>query len=191
MNGRIALQQRVQGCLTGAAIGARLGFARCVEPERFEAIDAKAMLDAPLDTVRTYTPEPNRTWLADTVPLIDAGILAYVARDGPATPEDFAAVFRDHQGIATPAFAWDGLHTIQEVLKEGMPARLSGFGAFPNGLVCAAMLAGTLKGAGNVPQEWVALFGAEALGRIQRNADRLADLVANRKLAVLRARAAV
>jgi hypothetical protein len=52
----------------------------------------------------------------------------------------------------------------------------------------AAMLAGILKGAGNVPPEWVAMFGPEALGRIRRNAERLAELVAGGKLAVLRQR---
>jgi ADP-ribosylglycohydrolase len=49
----------------------------------------------------------------------------------------------------------------------------------------AAMLSGILRGAGNVPEEWVALFGKDALARIDRNADRLADLVVNRKLPAL------
>jgi len=55
----------------------------------------------------------------------------------------------------------------------------------------AAMLAGTLRGAGNVPAEWVALFSPESLQRIDRNAERLADLVASGKLPWLRKRQAV
>ncbi len=55
----------------------------------------------------------------------------------------------------------------------------------------AAMLAGTLRGASNVPAEWVALFSAESLQRIDRNAERLADLVSNAKLPCLRRRQAV
>ncbi|HUU22021.1 MAG TPA: ADP-ribosylglycohydrolase family protein, partial [Phycisphaerae bacterium] len=52
----------------------------------------------------------------------------------------------------------------------------------------AAMLAGTLKGAGNVPGEWVAMFPDAALRRIDRNAERLADLITKGKLPLLAAR---
>jgi hypothetical protein len=52
----------------------------------------------------------------------------------------------------------------------------------------AAMLSGILRGASNVPAEWVALFRPESLQRIDRNAERLADLVASQKLPTLRKR---
>jgi ADP-ribosylglycohydrolase len=52
----------------------------------------------------------------------------------------------------------------------------------------AAMLAGALRGAGNVPQEWVAMFGEPALTRIDRNAAALADLVAGKKADRMRRR---
>ncbi|KKK91793.1 hypothetical protein LCGC14_2709390, partial [marine sediment metagenome] len=52
----------------------------------------------------------------------------------------------------------------------------------------AAMLAGTLRGAGNVPAEWVGLFRQDVLDRIFRSADRFAELLAQRKLALLRKR---
>jgi ADP-ribosylglycohydrolase len=55
----------------------------------------------------------------------------------------------------------------------------------------AAMLSGILSGASNVPQEWIALFSPESLKRIDRNADRLADLVANLKVPALRRRQAI
>jgi hypothetical protein len=44
-----------------------------------------------------------------------------------------------------------------------------------------AMLAGTLRGAANVPAEWVALFSEDSLARIRRNAARFADFIAQRK----------
>jgi hypothetical protein len=55
----------------------------------------------------------------------------------------------------------------------------------------AAMLAGILSGASNVPTEWIALFKPESLERIDRNADRLAALVADLKLPALRRRQAL
>ncbi|MBM4079690.1 MAG: ADP-ribosylglycohydrolase family protein, partial [Planctomycetes bacterium] len=55
----------------------------------------------------------------------------------------------------------------------------------------AAMLSGILRGAGNVPPDWVSLFSADSLARIDRNADRLAHLVASRKLDVLKRRQSI
>jgi ADP-ribosylglycohydrolase len=52
----------------------------------------------------------------------------------------------------------------------------------------AAMLAGIIRGAGNVPAEWVAMFSRDALDRIDRNAARLVDLIVGRKLPLLKAR---
>jgi hypothetical protein len=50
------------------------------------------------------------------------------------------------------------------------------------------MLAGALRGAGNVPEEWIGMFSRSALKRIRDNAGRLADLVGKRKMATLNKR---
>ncbi|MDD5707093.1 MAG: ADP-ribosylglycohydrolase family protein [Kiritimatiellae bacterium] len=47
----------------------------------------------------------------------------------------------------------------------------------------AAMLAGALRGAGDVPAEWLRLFKPQGLARIRRNAQRLAKLVTHAQLA--------
>ena len=133
-----SLDDRIKGCLVGAAIGAELGFARCVEPARF-ACEPDKVFDIELAPVRTYKPEPHRTHLASTTPLVALGVRAYLKAKGRATPEVFAALFQDDEGVATPAFAWDGLHTVQEILKEGMNPRISGLATFPSGLIAAAM----------------------------------------------------
>ena len=135
----VSLNERIHGSLLGAAAGAELGFARCVEPERFTAATPESMLEVELAPVRDYRPEPHRTNLASATALVDAGAQAYLCARGRATPETFGAVLRDHEGIAFPAFAWDSLHTVQELLKEGMNPRLSGFGTCPCGLISAAM----------------------------------------------------
>jgi ADP-ribosylglycohydrolase len=54
----------------------------------------------------------------------------------------------------------------------------------------AAMLAGALSGAGNVPAEWVAMFKSTVLERIQRSAQSMAALIAGEKLNRLRHRQA-
>jgi hypothetical protein len=46
----------------------------------------------------------------------------------------------------------------------------------------AAMLAGTLKGASNVPEEWKQLFKPASLDRIKNNAGRFTDLIAKKNL---------
>ncbi len=132
------LEERIKGCLVGAAIGAELGFARCVEPARF-ACEPDKVFDLDLSPVRAWKPEPHRTHLASTTPLVALGVRAYLKAKGRATPEVFGALFQDDEGVATPAFAWDGLHTVQEILKEGMNPRISGLATFPSGLIAAAM----------------------------------------------------
>jgi ADP-ribosylglycohydrolase len=51
-----------------------------------------------------------------------------------------------------------------------------------------AMLCGTLRGAGNIPQEWVDLFDPEILKRIRRTAERLTVLIREEKLPCMRSR---
>lgn len=52
----------------------------------------------------------------------------------------------------------------------------------------AAMLAGTLRGAGNVPAAWVAMFRKESLQKISRNAALFCELIETKKLPRLRLR---
>lgn len=54
----------------------------------------------------------------------------------------------------------------------------------------AAMLSGALKGAGGVPQEWIAMFSPASIERIDRNAARLVELLSVKKLAHLKRRIA-
>ena len=54
----------------------------------------------------------------------------------------------------------------------------------------AAMLAGTLRGASSVPQDWMAMFRPEVLEKIKVNARRFAALVAGPKVDLLKVRQA-
>jgi ADP-ribosylglycohydrolase len=139
MGTTLRLDDRIEGCLIGAAIGAELGFARCIEPRRFEADSPEKVFDANLAPALDYKPDPHRTLLASAVALTDVAVRAYLESRGRVTPEQFAKLFRDDRGVAFPAFLWDGLHTVQEILKEGMNPRLSGLATFPSGLLCACM----------------------------------------------------
>ncbi|KKL26141.1 hypothetical protein LCGC14_2398270, partial [marine sediment metagenome] len=133
------LEERITGCLVGAAIGAELGFARCVEPERFAATGPEGIFEVELTATQSYRPQPHWTVLRSADALVHLGVRAYLASDGRATPEGFGELLRRDEGVAFPAWRWDGLHTVQEVLKEGMHPRLSGLGTCPCGLICAAM----------------------------------------------------
>ncbi|MBS0631788.1 MAG: ADP-ribosylglycohydrolase family protein, partial [Verrucomicrobia bacterium] len=134
------LAQRIHGSLIGAAIGAELSFARARHPERVAKRPEDFAALIPQLGPATAPPEKLH-WMTDASlrHLVDAGVAAYVKKQGRATPEDFAEVFKDHAGIATPALFFDNLHTVQELLKEGMHPRLSGLGNAPHGLMCAAM----------------------------------------------------
>jgi ADP-ribosylglycohydrolase len=142
----LTLVDRIQGCLLGAAIGAELGFSRAVNPygqtshpEYYHFANPADVFDVPLDNAAAYQQDPTRVYGLSVAPFINAGVQAYLNKQGRATPEDFAAVFQDDAGIAGPAFSFDGMHTIQEILKEGMHPRISGMGNAPDGIVCAAM----------------------------------------------------
>jgi len=135
-----SFDDRVRGALLGAAIGAELSFSRLTKPDNFAAATGpEKLFDAKLEPDFAWKPEKYNQWWAKATPLIGLGVQAYLAAKGRALPEDFAAVMKDHKGAATPAFAFDGLHTVQELLKEGMHPRLSGMGNAPSGLVAAAM----------------------------------------------------
>ncbi len=135
-----SFEKRLQGALVGAAAGAELSFSRVANPKAFEAIHQPAdAFNVALEPALQWKPEPFNQWAAKVTPLIGVGIKSYLAARGRATPEDFAAAFRDDAGVATPAFAFDGLHTVQELLKEGMNPRLSGLHNAPSGLLAACM----------------------------------------------------
>jgi ADP-ribosylglycohydrolase len=138
----LTLNNRIRGALIGAVVGAELSFGRTAHPQAFEAVQQptdlfKLTLEPGLD----WKPEKNNQWAASVTPLIALGVRTYLTAKGRATPEDFAALFKDDPGVAAPAFAFDGLHTIQELLKEGMHPRLSGLNNAPSGLVAACMVA--------------------------------------------------
>lgn len=137
---KLTLEVRIQGALTGAVIGAELAFARAVNGKPWEAIKSPAELFAvELAPALDWQPQLNNQWMCRLTPLIGFGVRAFLAAGGRVTPEQFAALLKDDPGVATPAFAFDGLHTVQELLKEGMHPRLGGLHNAPSGLITAAM----------------------------------------------------
>lgn len=136
----LSLKSRIQGALTGAVIGAELSFTRQSKPKLFEGIKKPLdMFSVKLDADLDWQPQPNNQWDAKLTPLIGLGARSYIQAKGRATPEVFGSLFKDDEGVATPAFVFDDLHTIQELLKEGMHPRLSGLHHAPCGLVSACM----------------------------------------------------
>lgn len=134
------LNERIRGALVGAVMGAELSFGRVANPRAFEAIHLPAdLFKVKLEPGLDWKPEALNQWGASLTPLIGLGVRSYLAARGRVTPEDFAALFKDDPGVTTPAFAFDGLHTVQELLKEGMHPRLSGLNNAPSGLVAACM----------------------------------------------------
>ena len=135
-----SLNERIRGALVGAVAGAELSFGRVANPKAFDAIQQPAdLFKVKLEPGLDWKPEAFNQWGASITPLIGLGVRTYLTAKGRATPEDFAALFKDDPGVATPAFAFDGLHTVQELLKEGMHPRLSGLNNAPCGLVAACM----------------------------------------------------
>ncbi len=153
----LPLYQRIQGTLLGAAIGAELGWAASARPQPAARglADLLAWDLSPADSPLT----PHRTHAHKLTPFVELGVRAYLTAGGRAAPEDFGALLRDDPAIAQPVFSWDGIHSTQEVLKEGMHPRLSGLGATPSGLICAAMPAVGLFHAGD--PEYAYLDGVE------------------------------
>ncbi|MCM8769497.1 MAG: hypothetical protein NC911_07520, partial [Candidatus Omnitrophica bacterium] len=69
---RISLQERLTGCLAGAAIGAELGWSRSVRPEQFFLSCPDDFFTLSFDRVCHYQPEKNRMGPASPVTMIDA-----------------------------------------------------------------------------------------------------------------------
>ena len=135
----ISLQDRIQGCLVGAAIGAELGYAKAADPELYQWADPKDVLSFMPQRASKLAGEPKRITTASLVPFINLGVQAYLKQRGRVTPETFAACLKDDAQIAAGVFTWDGVHTTQEVLKEGMHPRIGGMLNAPCGLIAAAM----------------------------------------------------
>jgi len=134
-----SLEARIQGCLVGAVIGAELSFAKRVHPERFVLQQPEDVLALQLEPAGEVEETRGRVDARRLTPFINLGVQAYLRAGGRATPEDYAELLKNDQEIAGPVFFWDILHSIQEVLKEGMHPRISGYGAAPCGLVAASM----------------------------------------------------
>ena len=134
-----SFEDRVQGCLIGAAAGAELGFARAMHPERFHVKDPKDVPILRLRPTGKYKKELGRINAFSARPFVDLGMQSYIRKGGRVTPEDFGPLFRDSRGIAEPAFGLDNFHNVQEILKEGMHPRISGLGNAPSGAMAACM----------------------------------------------------
>jgi ADP-ribosylglycohydrolase len=134
-----SLEDRIHGCLLGAVIGAEFGFARRARPERFALAQPQDILRLNLEPAGDAREEKGRVDSRRVTPFVALGVQAYNAKQGRVTPEDFAAALKDDPQIAAPVFAWDGVHSVQELLREGMHPRISGLGAAPCGLIAAAM----------------------------------------------------
>ncbi len=133
-----SLSQRIQACLSGAWLGDHFAQQRqqnpswrCTTPAEIRALHIVPADLAP--------PPARRQQYASLWPLVVLGARAYLKAGGRVTPEQFAALFQTDPGVAAPAFSFDLLHTVQELLKEGMHPRITGYGAAPCGLIAAAM----------------------------------------------------
>lgn len=133
------LENRIRGCLLGSAIGAELGFSRMIHRDRFQASNPEDIAEVGLEPVGEYQEESHRINIRKATPFIDLGVRTFLSKGGRAIPEDFATLLRDDDGLSAPVFYWDGIHSVQELLKEGMNPRLSGLGIAPCGNICASM----------------------------------------------------
>ncbi|MCC6446247.1 MAG: ADP-ribosylglycohydrolase family protein [Armatimonadetes bacterium] len=130
---------KMKGCLTGAAVGAELAYARLARPDAFRVSQPEEMLGLRPEPVPGVTEDPHRTDYSSALPFLALGMKVYLQKEGRALPEDFAALLKDDEDIARPVFTWDTVHTTQEILREGMHPRISGIGNVPCGYICAAM----------------------------------------------------
>lgn len=133
------LREKIEGCIIGCAIGAEFGFSRIVQPEKYEVKRPEDISSVLLKRITDYKEERGRINWRKITPFIDIGFRTYIKKKARITPEDFAEELKNDEEISGPVFMWDGIHTSQEILKEGMNPRLSGLGNAPSGLICASM----------------------------------------------------
>lgn len=136
----IALKERIEGCLIGAAIGAEFGWAQYVHSEKIKvAGGAEDFQNCKLEPAGPFSQHPKRIDYHKMIPVIELGVRAYLNTQGRVTPEDFGRELRADRKIAMPVVTWDLLHTTQELLKEGCQPRISGLGTAPAGMLINAM----------------------------------------------------
>jgi len=130
----------MDGALIGAVIGAELAFGRLV---RIHAGFATAWNAPPLETelapALKWKPEPSNQWWSKLTGLLQLGVNTYARANGRARPEEFAAELARDKTALAPAFCLDGLHTTQELLREGMHPRITGMNTAPDGIISAVM----------------------------------------------------
>ena len=132
------MTSRIQGCLTGAAIGAAFSDIH-LQADCLHLAAPRDVYALQLEPLAHVVETPGNIYTRKLTPFVALGVQAYLAKGGRVTPEDFALALREDAGVAAPAFLWDAIHSIQEILKEGMHPRISGLGATPCGLICASM----------------------------------------------------
>jgi len=141
----MSLVENIEGALLGAVIGAELAFGRLV---RIHERVHTAWSQPPLETELAPAPKgkpwpgnqgPSNQWWAKLTGLLGLGVNTYLRANGRATPEDLAAELVRDKTALTPAFVLDGLHTTQELLREGMNPRITGLNTAPSGVISAVM----------------------------------------------------
>lgn len=133
------LEDKIKGCLAGAYIGAELGFIRHIKPELLNINDLEELPDKKMDPVFHYQEIEKKINYRKMTPFIDVGIRAYLKYQHRVTPEEFAEIIKNDDELSGPVFNWDDIHTVQELLKEGMNPRISGIGIVPTSNICVAM----------------------------------------------------
>ncbi len=187
----VALDEKIRGCLYGAAIGAEMGFRKYAEfehPADYESIIGRAF-ELKLEWPEAPLLDKSNTWNASLLHLLTSVASCYTGKKGRIIPEDWAAALKQDEAVSQdPAFWLMDIHSTQELLKEGTHPRLSGLGAVPTGNVCTAMIpvgiyhAGDPEGAyldaveiASVTQrspavEWAALTAAAVAEALKPNA---------------------
>lgn len=133
------LKEKIEGVLTGCAIGSELSMLKWTNPERFRDATGRKIFDVKIDQGDAYEQHPNRVNMWKPTAIVELGVRTYVRNGGRVTPEEFAEELKKDREISRGVFWWDGLHTTQELLKEGMNPRISGLGTAPEGLISASM----------------------------------------------------
>jgi len=135
------LKQKIEGCLTGAIMGTELG---SVHAPRFGGLGSgpqiRAALDEKIDLDNVIIQPKSAVWSSSLAPLIQLMASAYLKKQGRIVPEDFGAALAADESLAkTETFWFLDLYSAIERLREGVPARINGIGACPDGNMCAAM----------------------------------------------------
>ncbi|MCM8816790.1 MAG: ADP-ribosylglycohydrolase family protein [Candidatus Omnitrophica bacterium] len=159
------LEDKIKGCLVGAYIGSEIGFLRHINPDTLKIESPEEILNKKLDPVFQYQEQEKRINYRKMTPFIDAGIRAYLKYRHRITPEEFAEIIKNDDELSGPVFNWDDIHSVQELLKEGMNPRISGIGIVPTVNICTSMPAVGIYHAGD--PEYAYLDGVELASVVQ------------------------